>query len=277
MNWYSYCAGDPVNAVDPSGLAAGDIFDTFDEMLADASSTLGYTVTETSVSWSSMINANGDREYFWSGQSSGNQQVQNIISAINAYNGGYISQEEFATNLRANGIPVPSTSIVTGGGLRVPIYNQLLTEPTDNTNNLCWATSTAMVASFILGDTTDRTLVIAQAITGQTNVTGYNQPWCWVSTNDDVLGLDITVGQIQSSGRLNMAEIIETINQGNPFGVLYNDGVSGHWIVGIGFINVQGGGQFVISNDPWGGVQRIQNYNDFLTLPDGRPWAETAR
>ena len=110
----------------------------------------------------------------------------------------------------------------------MPIYNQLFTAPTNNTNNLCWATSPAMVASFLLDDTTDRTLAIAQAITGQTTVPGYNQPWSWVSTNDAALGLGITAGQTQTSGKLTMVEIQATINGGNPFGVLYNDGNSGH-------------------------------------------------
>ena len=35
-NWYSYCAGDPVNAVDPWGLKAGDEFDSVEEVLQDA-------------------------------------------------------------------------------------------------------------------------------------------------------------------------------------------------------------------------------------------------
>ena len=36
MNWYSYCAGNPVNMWDPWGLKPGDLFTTLDEAAVDA-------------------------------------------------------------------------------------------------------------------------------------------------------------------------------------------------------------------------------------------------
>ena len=83
--------------------------------------------------------------------------------------------------------------------------------------------------------------------------------------------------QEQSGGNLSMTEIQLTIDAGNPFGALYLNLNSGHWILGIGYAIAPNHEPLVISNDPWGGIQRIQTYNDFQVLPDGRIWKETAK
>ena len=50
-----------------------------------------------------------------------------------------------------------------------------------------------------------------------------------------------------------------------PFGVSYRDETNqfGHVILGIGYANAPGHNPLVVSNDPWGGIQRIQTFNDF--------------
>ena len=56
----------------------------------------------------------------------------------------------------------------------------------------------------------------------------------------------------------------KNINAGQPFGVLYGNDSEGHWILGTGYVDLSGGTSIVISNDPNGGVQRAQTYDEFL-------------
>ena len=35
LNWYAYCAGNPVMMVDPSGLAPGDLYLDIDDVVKD--------------------------------------------------------------------------------------------------------------------------------------------------------------------------------------------------------------------------------------------------
>ena len=79
-----------------------------------------------------------------------------------------------------------------------------------------------------------------------------------------------------------MTEIKMTILVDSPFAVLYgnydsNNIWSGHWVLGIGYAIAPGHNPLVVSNDPWGGVQRIQTYDDFQTYDDGKYWAWTAK
>ena len=68
------------------------------------------------------------------------------------------------------------------------------------------------------------------------------------------------------------------IDEGDPFGVLYggndvNGDWYGHWIVGIGYASAPGHETLVVSNDPAGGVQRIQSYTEFqIYVGDAVPW-----
>lgn len=79
-----------------------------------------------------------------------------------------------------------------------------------------------------------------------------------------------------------MADIQTTVDGGSPFGVLYEiqdvaGNWYGHWILSVGYATAGGHDPLVVSNDPAGGVQRIQTFNEFQTYVDGRPWAWTAR
>lgn len=105
------------------------------------------------------------------------------------------------------------------------------------------------------------------------------------------MGLGIKTGQEQFIGQLTEKEIKNTIDNGNPFGVLYGENYfnasigenewSGHWVVGVGYATAQGHDFLVVSNDPAGGIQRIQTYDDFKGNYVGdtnpwRPWVDTA-
>lgn len=118
----------------------------------------------------------------------------------------------------------------------------------------------------------------------------YNVPREWFSTDyiAGLLGLSgVTASQTQGTGTLSMDEIKGTINANSPFAVLYGNNDSnnvwyGHWILGIGYATALGHMPLVVSNDPAGGVQRIQTYDDFVGPYVGdaspwRPWADTAK
>ena len=79
-----------------------------------------------------------------------------------------------------------------------------------------------------------------------------------------------------------MTEIKMTILVDSPFAVLYgnydsNNIWSGHWVLGTGYAIAPGHNPLVVSNDPWGGVQEIESYDDFQTYDDGKYWAWTAK
>ena len=176
--------------------------------------------------------------------------------------------------------------------------------PGGNGTNLCWVACDAMWISYLLGDTTDRTLNIAIAAANDMVMQGletlnadgslnYNvaRPWQSADYVAGLLGIsEINEAQNQSAGALSMANIQTEIDAGNPFSVLYgsfymDEGVrrwSGHWVLGIGYASAPGHEPLVVSNDPAGGEQRIQTYDDFRGNYVGdpapwRPWAESAR
>ena len=107
----------------------------------------------------------------------------------------------------------------------------------------------------------------------------------WQSTS--MLNLGISVEQYQQAGKITGSQIIGNISSGRPVGVLYgnydvNGEWSGHWVVVIGCAKAPGHNTLVISNDPNGGVQRVQTYNEFNGNYVGdrtpwRKWAATAR
>ncbi len=130
-----------------------------------------------------------------------------------------------------------------------------------------------MFTAFYLGDNTDRTQNIAAytrafiyPLEGAPIL--YNQIAPWVSS--DKLFFGLTQKQEQLSGVITMSEIQFTIESNEPFGALYgaydNTGNwSGHWVVGTGYATAPGHNPLVVSNDPAGGVQRIQTYDEFIS------------
>ena len=168
--------------------------------------------------------------------------------------------------------------------LDVPFFNQNDT-PTTKANNLCWATSTAMIVAFYLEDEVDRTLDIALHVANSTG-TYYNQPRRWVSS--DNVGIDgITLRQRQSPGTLTEREIRAEIAAENPFGVLYRgyiiqyDGSkdekkSGHWVVVTGY-RIEDGNFYVVYNDPLNDGPNERSFDDFGEDQFGREWLWTAR
>ena len=67
VNWYSYCAGNPVTFVDPWGLEAGDPFKTIDEAAIDFGqeyySTTDYTMLELGTLIYSFVDEEGNEMY----------------------------------------------------------------------------------------------------------------------------------------------------------------------------------------------------------------------
>ena len=260
-NWYTYCVGNPVNYFDSNGLWMEG-----DEKLSDGAQT--YTT------------------YYGEQWEIANAKLQASLAAGDKQGVAAARLEMHEWNAKANDIRyLDSQGLVSGTTLSVPVYNQYNTAPHDYTNELCWATSSAMVASLQLGDTVDRTLMIAIGEVGSTLESKYNKSNIWKST--DTLGLGITAGQTQTNTTLSMSEIQNTIDAGNPFGVLYGASYvdasgatqwSGHWVVGVGYATAPGHEALVVSNDPADGIQRIQTYSEFQTYVDGwRVWTETAQ
>ena len=171
--------------------------------------------------------------------------------------------------------------LIQGKILDVPIYSQNNISD-GNGSDLCWATCAAMWISYLRGSTVDWTYGIAISVADSIDPLDYNISREWQSTNSiPVLSesLGITAKQKETMGVLTMKEIQNTIDRGSPFGVLYRDDIlnSGHWVLGIGYASAPEHNQLVISNNPLGGMQSIQTYNDFQSLPDGREWKWTAR
>ena len=201
-----------------------------------------------------------------------------------------ITQVEWTLE-RANDIRnLDGLGLVQGRTLNVPVYNQLAV-PDGNGTQLCWSASVAIWLSLLLGDNVDRTEAIARAVANDMVASGVeflnpdgtlnfnvSRPWMTTDYVAGLLGLTgITATQTQTLGNLSMADLQTTVDGGSPFGVLYRDATSGHWILGTGYATETGHDPLVVSIDPWGGVQSIQTYNVFQTLPDGRVWTWTAR
>ena len=254
-NWYAYCANNPVNGIDPLGLWMNG-----DEKLS--------------------VGAQSYTKYYGDMWSEANSNYMNYSEsnpemasqALNRMN----ELHDLAENIRNLDI----NGDVSGTILGVPLYCQKNTYPNGDNNQLCWATSQAMIASYYLNDNIDRTQSIASYTRANIEYfwgypISYNEPFKWVSS--DRLNIGIDKRQVQEPGMISFMNIEKTIDSGDPFGVLYRNSSSGHWKVGIGYASAKGHSPLVVSNDPWNGTQNIQSYDDFQNLPDGRSWTYTAR
>ena len=253
LNWYSYCGGNPIAFVDSWGL-----WEEGDEKLSQGAQT--YT------------------KYYGEQWQMANKNY--LLATTDAERIEAQKEKEYWHALAEDIRQQDAKGKVQGVTLDAPIYNQMDTYPNDYRNNLCWATCQAMVVSFYLGDTIDRTQSIAsytrafiECFDGTPVL--YNEACYWVSS--DQLYLELSQSQSQTLGILTVEEIKNTIDNQNPFGVLYRDEYSGHWVLGIGYAIAEGHDPLVISNDPWGGIQNIQTYDDFKTYNDGRVWKWTAK
>ncbi len=264
VNWYSYCGGDPVNMVDPWGLWMEG-----DENLSEGAQ--AYTMYYGQ-QWQT-----AKTEYdacLASGDLAGASVAQ---SKMDMYH-------DKAEDIRAQ----DAAGTVQGKVLNVPLYNQLGVGYTGT--NLCWAAGDAMWISYLLGDTTNRTINIASAVANDMVAQGieslnsdgtlnYNVPRSWQSTDyvANLLGISgIGAVQTQNPGILSMKDIQSTIDNGNLFAALYRNSTSGHWVLGIGYATALGHDPLVVSNDPWNGDRNIQTYDEFKKMGNGRIWSYTA-
>ena len=266
MNWYAYCGNSPVNFYDCNGMWMEG-----DEKLSQGAQI--YT------------------QHYGEKWEEANQRYQEAIATGDISGAETARLEMHEWNAKANDIRyLDSQGLVSGTTLPVPMYNQYNISGGNGTN-LCWAACVAMWISYLLGDTVDRTLDVGIAVANdmvsqgveRLNADGslnYNVPRAWQSTDyvAGLLGLSgVTASQTQTYGNLSMADIQATIDGGSPFGVLYRSATSGHWVLGVGYATAPGHDPLVVSNDPAGGIQQIQTYNEFQTLPDGRIWTWTVQ
>ena len=118
-----------------------------------------------------------------------------------------------------------------------------------------------------VGDNTALNQMVGyQIIWFEGNSVIYNHSMPRASTDKYYLGLEQS--QVYSGGQITMSDIETTINNGGPIAVLYgnydkNNIWSWHWVEGIGYVSAPGHESLVVSNDLWGGVQRIQTFDEF--------------
>jgi|GEM_PF-4669702 len=160
---------------------------------------------------------------------------------------------------------------ISGRTLDVPVFDQLAI-PNDNGSNLCWATCMSMYFAYLVGDDVNRAETIAMVIAESRDPEAYNKGNYWHGL--DALKLmsgfyRITQTQDQSDGTLTFPELSVQIDQGKPFGAIYmrhdekGKPKDGHMVLGIGYASAVGHEGLIISNDPAGGIQRIQTYREF--------------
>ena len=274
VNWYTYTGNAPTMNTDPWGL-----WESGDEYRSEGAQIYLHDYTEQWIA--------ADQAYKNATTSAQRTAAQRMKDRAH-------EQAEDIRRLDAEGK-------VQGRKLDVPVYNQLDVPVYDFSDvvgtNLCWAACASMWISYLMEDTTDRTLMIAQSVENY-SMSGdkiYNEARAWISLDQIKLPLSepqISSQQDQWMGGLTISGIQQLIDNGSPFAALYGygydtngDGVydtlsDGHWILGIGYASAPGHDSLVISNDPWRGVQRIQTYNDFLYYAgdqtNKRMWYETA-
>lgn len=140
-----------------------------------------------------------------------------------------------------------SSALATRDVLSVPEYSQ---QPYDQ---ICWATSAAMVVSFFLDDTTNRNVEIAQAEFGEDE---FNQPsWNMEPYVEDYTGES---GSTQSNSLSYTAVQNQVNNDGPIITVIYWSEGGSHAEVIKGYDTST---DFVLYNDPWDGLGHGATYS----------------
>lgn len=85
----------------------------------------------------------------------------NILAAGKPFDAEYTRRSNEINAKIDDIIKLDDEGKVAGQILEVPVYNQYDTFPHDYRNELCWATCQAMMSSYYLGDTIDRTQSVA--------------------------------------------------------------------------------------------------------------------
>lgn len=201
-------------------------------------------------------------------------------------------KDEYNTKIE-NIKKLDSENKITGKILDVPVYNQYDVDTGESENNLCWATCSAMELSYyrakakggVSSDQTNETLAIAQKVGKSEKIKDINVSRRWYSISN--YDKSIENGQAETMKTLKYDAIKDNINNGNPLGILYQDNAGasrtlkdGHWTVVVGYVEAFGMDSLIVSNDPAGGIQSLQNYKEFCTYNNGKDdlkWTYTAK
>ncbi len=245
-NWYSYCGNNPICYKDSLGL-----WEDGDENLSPGAQTYIKYYTEK---WKEANQA------YQNAQTQG--EKDKAQKAMDFYHAA-------ACDIR----DLDSQGRVEGKTLDVPIYNQLDTEGGDK---LCWSTCMAMWISYYEGVEQDLTKDIAIAVAGSEAVSEYSKPGKWISTDSiPVISekYEITSSQCKTTPEMEFDDIYSTINNECIFGINYTKPtVNGHYVLGVGYATASGHEPLIVTNDPYGGIQRTQSYNEVLTYEGDRTW-----
>jgi len=163
--------------------------------------------------------------------------------------------------------------LISGSILDVPIFDQLDTPVGVDGSVLCWATCISMYIAYELGDQIDRKLAVAMVVYDSTDPEVYAQGGHWISTNklpklSEMYGLKMEQNE-RKKVTLSEQQIWAQINnRSKPFVIAYTrfdekgDPAMSHVVMGVGYASAVGHEGLVITNDPAGGIQRIQTYSD---------------
>lgn len=144
------------------------------------------------------------------------------------------------------------SSLATAKASRVLSVNAYTQQPY---NQLCWASTSAMIISYFRGDTYDRKVPIAQRIYGTSN---FNRPGTAAQMINSIYYYSGVVGTLRYALSLSAAQT--QINRNGPVATLiYWTSGGGHALALRGYSD-----SYLLINDPWDRTVRWYNYNYYL-------------